>query len=382
MAQHLTENDWPADYVTFDEATMLGAAEANPESFLRAYDQNLVLDEIQMAPSLFRMLKILIDETRLHDRTSANGRYLLTGSANIMVLPNLSDALVGRMGTLTLYPLSALEIAQGRGDFLTKLFENKFEPETVTRKYEISDIISRATYPEITDKPETERSQWFEAYITSILQRDVRQISEIAKLGVLPNLLAVLAARAGGLVNEAEIARTIEQNAMTAKNYRILLQMMFLTFDVRPWFRNVSKRLVRAPKGYITDTSLLCHLQRIDMARAELRDPHVFGRVFENFVVSELLKQLSFSNNSVRIYHFRTSDNKEVDIVLEQPDGQLAGIEIKSRDTVAASDFNGLNELRRLTKSDFICGIVLYRGRKTVPFGNGLWAIPVDFLWA
>ncbi len=382
LVRHLMENDWPADYVTFNEATMLDAAEGNPRSFLRAYERNLVLNEFQMAPSLFRMLKILIDETRFHDRTRADGRYLLTGPTHLIMLPELADAMVGRMGTLTLYPLSALEIAQGRGDFLTRLLEDEFEPETVERKYKISDIMSRATYPEITDKPEAERSQWFEAYITSVLQRDVRQIYDVAKLDVLPNLVAVLAARAGGLIDEIDVARTIGQNQETAENHRILLQMIFLTLDVRSWFRNVGKRLVKAPKGYFIDTSLLCHLQQIDMANAELRDPHVFGKVFENFVVSELLKQLSFSKSRVQIQHFRTSDNKKVDIVLEQPNGKLAGIEIKNKDTVAASDFIGLNELRRLAKGDFICGIVLYRGSKAVRFGDSLWAIPVDFLWA
>ena len=381
LALKLAATDWPADYVTFDEATMLGAAEANPESFLRAYEGHLILDEVQMAPSLFRALKVMVDEARLESKQAANGRYLLTGSANILALPKLSDSLVGRMGVLTLYPLSALEIAGVKGNFLSSLLENGFTPGTTRRKVALVDIIKQATFPEITGQGEGARRQWFEGYITTILQRDVRQIADIAKLGVLPNLLRVLAGRAGGLVNEADIARMIGQNAVTAKNYRILLQMMFLTMDVKPWFRNIGKRLVKSPKNYIIDTALLCHLQQIDLVKSEINDPHVFGHIFENFIATELIKQLSSSGGMAELYHFRTSDGKEVDFVLERPDGQLSAIEVKGRDAVNEDDFKGLKELQRQVGSDFVCGIVLYRGNKVAPFGDKLWAVPVDTMW-
>ncbi len=381
LVQSLAVQAWPADYVTFDEATMLGAAEANPESFLRAYEGNLILDEVQMAPGLFRALKALVDAARQANKATANGRYLLTGSASIMALPKLSDALVGRMSVLTLYPLSALEISGGKGDFLPRLMDDDFKPGTIKRKLTLVETIRQATFPEITGQDENRRRQWFEAYITTILQRDVRQIADIARLGVLPHLLKVLASRAGGLINEADIARSTGQNAVSAKNYRILLQILFLTFDVKPWYRNIGKRLVKAPKGYIIDTSLLCHLLQIDMARVAIKDPHVFGHLFENFVASELLKQLSSSSSMVQLHHFRTSDNKEVDFVLEQPDGRLAGIEVKGRDSVTAADFKGLETLRQQAGNDFICGVVLYRNTKVIPFGDKMWAVPVEAMW-
>jgi predicted AAA+ superfamily ATPase len=382
LVQKLAQKEWPAEYVTFDEATMMGAAEANPESFLRAYENRLILDEVQMVPGLFRPLKQLADEARLENKETANGRYLLTGSANIMALPKLSDALVGRMCVLTLYPLSALEITGGKGGFLSCLMDNGFKAGTVRRKMKLVDIIRRASFPEITDQDEDRRRRWFESYITTILQRDVRQIADIAKLGVLPNLLKVLASRAGGLINEADISRTIGQNAVTARNYRVLLQMLFLTFDVKPWYRNTGKRLVKSPKGYIIDTALLCHLQQIDIEKSEINDPHVFGHLFENFVATELLKQLESMHDLTELYHFRTSDGKEVDFVLECPDGRLAAIEVKGRDAVTATDFKGMKELRRLAGDDFSCGIVLYRGNKTIPFDDAMWAVPVDLMWS
>lgn len=382
LVQKLAAKEWPADYVTFDEASMLGAAEANPESFLRAYEDHLILDEVQMVPGLFRILKVLADEARLVDKKSANGRYLLTGSANVMALPTLSDALVGRMRVLTLYPLSAVEIIGGKGHFLSQLMGNEFKPGTVRRKMAPVEVIKQATFPEITNQNDEGRRQWFESYITTILQRDVRQIADIAKLGVLPNLLKVLASRTGGLINEADISRAIGQNAVTAKNYRVLLQMMFLSFDVRPWYRNIGKRLVKSPKGYIIDTSLLCHLQQIDMAKSEINDPHVFGHIFENFVATELLKQLASSDGTTELYHFRTSDGKEVDFVLERSDGKLAAIEAKGRDSVDISDFKGLQELQRQIENDFICGVILYRGSKIIPFDERLWAVPIDKMWS
>ncbi len=381
LVQSLAAKAWPADYVTFDEATMLGAAEANPESFLRAWEANLILDEVQMAPGLFRALKALVDAARQANRANANGRYLLTGSASIMALPELSDALVGRMGVLTLYPLSALEISGGKGDFLPRLMDNDFKPGIIKGKWTVIEIMRQATFPEITGQDENRRRQWFEAYITTILQRDVRQIADIARLGVLPHLLKVLASRVGGLINEADIARSTGQNAVSAKNYRILLQMLFLTFDVKPWYRNIGKRLVKAPKGYVMDTSLLCHLLQVDMARAAIREPHVFGRLFENFIASELLKQLSSSSGMVQLHHFRTSDHKEVDFVLERPDGRIVGIEAKGRDAVTASDFKGLETLRQQVGNDFVCGIVLYRNNKIIPFGDRMWAVPVEAMW-
>jgi len=382
LVQALTREEWPAEYVTFDEATVMGAADANPESFLRGFEGSLVLDEVQMVPGLFRALKLLVDESRIQDTESVNGRFLLTGTADIMALPKLADAVVGRMSVLTLYPLSALEIAQGDGNFLKLLFSNGFKAGSRGSDENLTTMIGRATFPEITDQDTAARRRWFESYITTILQRDVRQIADIEKLGVLPNLLRVLASRSGGLINAADIGRSIGQNAVTSKNYRILLQAMYLAIDVKPWYRNIGKRLVKSAKGYIVDTSLLCHLQQIDLSVVAGKDPHVFGQVYENFVASELMKQLAHTEVQAELYHFRTSDGQEVDFVLEQPGGLLAAIEAKARDAVSEEDFKGLKELRKQAGDDFICGIVLYSGRNIVPFDERLWAVPVNSLWS
>ncbi len=382
LVQHLAKTECPADYVSFDDFNFFRAAETNPQSFLRAFKGRLILDEVQLVPSVFRVIKMLVDETRQMDHVNANGRFLLTGSANVMTFPGLSDALVGRMCTFPLFPLSTLEISKGRGEFLERLFNNEFQFGTIKKEIGITEMIRQATFPEITTLEDDSRTEWFSAYTTAVLQREVKQIATISKARVLPNLLSVLASRAGGLINEADIARTIKENSVTTKNYRILLQMIFLTFDIQPWFRNIDKRLVKSPKGYILDTSLLCYIRQIDLQRAEKFHPELFGHLFENFVASELLKQTSISNLRAQLYHFRTSDNKEIDFVLEAPDGKLVGVETKSRDSVIAADFKGLKVLQHQVKDDFICGIVLYCGQHVIPYGDRLWAVPVSELWA
>lgn len=378
LVQSIAKKDYPAEYVTFDSTTQMAAAANSPESYLKERKGSLIIDEVQLVPEIFRALKVVVDELRL-EHPKLKGRFLLTGSANIMALPKLSDPLVGRMSVLTLYPLAASEALGGRGNFIERLFHKDFEVGST--KHSLADIVRLATYPEISGSEKLERTTWFDGYLTTILQRDVRALAEIEKLSTLPNLLRILANRAGGLVNDADIARDAGLNPVTSRNYKTLLKMLFLTFELAPWSRNIGKRLVKSPKGYMSDTLLLCHLMQYELSDLEQNRPELFGHILENFVATELLKLMTFQNEKMDLYHFRTSDNKEVDFVLEKSNGQLAAIEVKQRDSVSKADFKGLEELQRLAGHDFICGIVLYRGRDVVPFGPNLWAVPVSNLW-
>lgn len=379
LVQRLAEHDFPAEYISFDNATQMAAAASSPHSFLATRKGAVILDEVQMVPELFRELKAVVDDMRLKAKAQSYGRFLLTGSANIMALPKLSDPLVGRMSVKTLYPFSACEVLAGEGDFLKRLFDCDF---VVSKKPEaLITAITHASFPEISGKKSRERSEWFEGYLTTILQRDVRMLSDLEKIAMLPNLLRVLANRAGSLMNDAEIARDIALNPVTSKSYRGILQSMFLSFDVQPWFRNIGKRLVKSPKGYITDTLLLCHLLDWELEDLSVRRPELFGHVVENFVATELVKLLSFSDLRASLLHFRTSDNKEVDFVLERPDGTLAAIEVKTSERVDARDFKGLKTLGSMVGKDFCCGIVLYAGKDVVPFGEKLYAVPFEALW-
>jgi hypothetical protein len=379
LVQAISQAEYPAEYVTFDSTTQMAAAANAPESYLKERKGALIIDEVQMVPEIFRALKIVVDELRQTQSAKLKGRFLLTGSANIMALPKLSGPLVGRMSVLTLYPIASAEALDGNGDFIKRIFQKEFTPDS--GKHKLADVIRSATFPEISGARAQERTTWFDGYLTTILQRDVRALAEIEKLSTLPNLLRILANRAGGLVNDADIARDAGLNPVTSRNYKTLLKMLFLTFELAPWSRNIGKRLVKSPKGYVTDTLLLCHLLQYDLSELEKNRPELFGHVLENYVATELLKLMTFHDESLDLYHFRTSGNKEVDFVLEKPNGQLAGVEVKQRDSVAKADFKGLEELQTMAGKDFVCGIVLYRGKDVVPFGQNLWAVPMSNLW-
>jgi uncharacterized protein len=380
LVQYLAQKAYPADYISFDNPTQLAAASFSPESFLTQRTGSVIIDEVQMVPELFRALKIVVDELRFKNKSQSHGKFLLTGSANIMALPKLSDPLVGRMSVKTLYPFAACEVFQGTGNFLDQLFTANFSA-VVSHQYSLNQAIQSATFPEISGKNQRECCEWFNGYLTTILQRDVKLISELDKIALLPTMLRILAARAGHLINDADIARDIGLNPVTSKSYRNILKAIFLSFEIEPWYRNIGKRLVKSSKGYLLDTLLLCHLLDWDPEQLRVNRPDLYGHVVENFVATELMKLISFSDYRSHLLHFRTSDNKEVDFLLERPDGTLAGIEVKSTQRVVGSDFKGIQVLRDVAKNDFICGIVLYAGKEVVPFGDKLFAVPLAALW-
>lgn len=374
------KNGKDANFITFDNLTQMAAASSSPSTFLSAYDNTLVLDEVQMVPEIFRALKLRVDELRLQDKANSNGRYLLTGSANILALPTLSESLVGRMNILTLYPFCTAEATGGKGTGLERFFSMNFSGMD-SQNLSISEAIKAATYPEIFDKGYKEINAWFEGYIATILQRDVKMLADLEKIAALPSLLRVLASRAGNIINDADLSREVGLNAVTGKFYRNILKMMFLNVDVPPWYRNIGKRLVKSSKGYLTDTLLLCHLLDLEIESVLRNKPDLFGHILENFVAMELTKLLSFNEIKAKLYHFRTSDGKEVDFIIEKPNGNLWAIEVKSSDSVAARDFNGIRLMEQIAGKDFMGGVVLYSGKEPVPFGNNLWAVPYHVLW-
>lgn len=370
----------PARYVSFDKPTVMASAAAAPEEFLRNGAGTLIIDEVQMVPELFRSLKLVVDEMRLQDPSSAKGRFLLTGSANILAVPRLSEALVGRMSVLTLYPFSTAEATGAKGDALDRLWLQDLggmkDPGL-----KLTDAMRLASFPEIHLSTAEQRELWFDGYLNTLLQRDIRMFADLEKASLLPQLLRVLAVRAGGLINDSDIARELGLNSVTGKTYRNTLKMMFLNFDVPSWHRNIGKRLVKASKGYLLDTMMHAHLLGVDIDGMRESRPELFGHLVENFVATELVKLLSISATRATLHHFRTSDHHEVDFVLEKPDGSILGIEVKSTGSVTAQDLKGLKTLATLSGTSFKAGFVLYAGQEVLPFGDKLWAVPYRVLW-
>ena len=378
LVRAVAERQHPAPYLTLDTAAVLAAALNDPEGFIAGLERPVVIDEAQRAPALALAIKAAVDADR------RPGQFLLTGSAGVMSLPALSDSLAGRMELHTLWPFSQGELAGVRETFVDRLFAEKLTTPDTTPAGEESliDRLCAGGYPEIrTRKSLARRQAWFDSYVDAILQRDVRDLANIERLSEVPRLLALLASRAGELLNVADLARTLGIPQTTLKRYLALMEMTFLVRLLPAWFSNLGKRLAKAPKLLLTDTGLLTHLIEADANRLR-RDRTLLGHVLENFVAMELVKQLGWSERRCRPFHFRTESAAEVDLVLEDRAGRLVGVEVKSAASVRHRDFRGLETLAALSADRFVRGVILCTGTTVVPFGRNLFALPVSQLWA
>jgi len=364
----------PDRYVTLDDATILAAAQRDPAGFLAPFDELTVIDEVQRVPDLLLAVKLAVDRHR------RPGRFLLTGSANVLLVPRVADSLAGRMEILTLYPLSQGEIQGKQERFLDAVFGDRL-PKTPSAPHRTDMVrrILRGGYPEVYARSETRRRRWFTSYITAVLQRDVRDLAHIEKLSALPNLLSLLAARTAGLLNLADVGRGTGLPYATLQRYLALLQTTFLVQPIPAWATNLGSRVTKAPKVALIDTGLAGALLHLTEARLP-SEPVPWGGLLENFAVLELLKQASWRADNPRLFHFRTPKGAEVDVVLER-DGHVVGIEIRAAHTVTADDFRGLRVLAELAGRRFHRGLVLYLGGQAVAFGPQLHAVPFTAVW-
>jgi predicted AAA+ superfamily ATPase len=362
-------------YVTLDDATALAAASADALGFLKGLGASAVIDEVQKAPTLFPAIKALVDADR------RPGRYLLTGSANVLLLPKLSESLAGRVEIISLAPLSQGELEGRREGFIDAAFRPGPLENPGGEGVAPLDRILAGGYPEAVGRPAGKRRDaWFASYITAILQRDVRDLAHIEGLTDMPRLLSLLAARTGGLLNMSELSRSCGIAQTTLKRYLSLLEATFLFQPLPAWSANLGKRLVRSPKIHLADIGLAAFLTGHTPERLA-SDPTHLGRLWESFVVGELRKQATWSEARVRLYHYRTTAGQEVDIVLESAAGSLLGVEVKAASTVVSKDFAGLRALVQDAAGRVVRGVILYAGDRTVAFGDQLVAIPLPALW-
>ena len=362
-------------YLTLDDQTILDAALTDPAGFVRGLDR-ATIDEIQRAPGLLLAIKKTVDEDY------RPGRFLLTGSANVMTLPHIADSLAGRMETLRLLPLARSEIVGRTPIFLDQLFAGDIRPmgEGIVGD-ELVNISLTGGFPEaLARKNERRRLAWARSWISSVLTRDLRDIAEIEKLTELPKFVRLLAEHSGKLVNYSKFGSGIGVSYKTAQRYVGLLEQMFLVATLQPWYTNRLKRMVRTPKVHFLDSGLLAAACGLTAARVAA-DRGMFGALLESFVFSEILKLATASEMQLTPYHFRDQQMHEADIVLERDDGMIAGIEVKASATVRSGDFAGLKTLALACGKRFAHGVVLYNGADVVPFGDRLAAAPLSCLW-
>jgi predicted AAA+ superfamily ATPase len=382
LARMAIEAGHPARYLSLDDPGVFAAAQADPVGFVRGLEGPVVIDEWQRVPELARAIKMEVDEQRIP------GRFLLTGSASALALPRISEFLAGRMEIITLWPFSQGEIVGVHDNLVDALFEGR---SLASRRVGTDDgesspsllgRLARGGYPEAVARANSSRrAAWFSSYVTSVLQRDVRDLANIERLADMPRLLGLLAARSASLLSFTELASSVSMPQTTLKRYMSILQSIFLVQLLPAWSRSRSKRLVKAPKVLLSDVGLATHLAGVDGSRL-LDERKLLGSLVEDFVIMEAIKQLGWSETDARPLHFRDHGGNEVDMVLERRDGRIVGLEVKAGVTVGSSDFRGLRKLAEVAGSDFIRGILLYGGKETIPFGDGLQAVPLGRLWA
>jgi len=363
-------------YVSFDDEAIRGAAARDPVGFVGALPAKTILDEVQRVPEIFTSLKAAIDRRR------TPGRFILTGSANVLFVPRLADSLAGRMGILRLHPLAQAETANQRPRFIDTLFRGGFRTGLAERlSSELAERIVAGGYPAaLARRTPARRRAWYRDYIETQIQRDVRDLTRIHSLDALPKLLALAAAQTARLINVAELAAPFELTRQTVHAYVTLLERVFLVERLPPWHTNRLSRLVKRPKLHMGDTGVACALLGIDAAGLE-RDRVLLGAMLETFVLQELRRQASARPEPLAFHHFRDRDDFEVDIVLEQGQLAVAGVEVKAAATVVPGDLRGLRKLREAAGTRFVAGVVLYDGSATVNLGDGLFAVPVRRLW-
>ena len=362
-------------YITLDDRTVLNAALSDPAGFVRGLDR-AIIDEIQRAPDLLLAIKRSVDDDY------RPGRFLLTGSANVLTLPRVADSLAGRMETLRLLPLARAEVAGNAPTFLDRLFAGKLQGD---RKAIVGDELMRLAllggFPEAIDRQsERRRQDWARSYLTSVLTRDLRDIADIERPTELPKFVRFLAERSGRLVNYSRFGGSIAVSHKTAQRYVALLEQVFLVSTLQPWYTNRLKRIVKTPKLHFLDSGLLATARGLSFERVK-SDRDVFGALVESFAFSEVMKLMTASDLRLTPYHFRDQQMHEVDIVLERDDGMIVGLEIKASATVKSGDFSGLRTLAETCETKFAYGAVLYDSTDLVPFGDKLAAAPLSSLW-
>ncbi len=362
-------------YRTFDDDVSREFAAADPVGFVADLPDRVILDEVQRVPEIFTSVKRVVDEDR------RPGRFLMTGSANILFLPKLADSLSGRIEIERLHPLAQSEIVGRVPSFLEDLVAGKIGSRYsgVRLGRILADRIVAGGYPVALTRTDHRRTAWYRDYVETIVQRDVQDLARIHSLDALPRLLEAAASNTARLLNLSDLAAPFKLTRPTIGNYTTLLSRLFLLEQLPAWHTNRLSRLVKSPKLHMSDTGLACAL--LDIGADDLwEDRALYGQMLETFLYQELRRQSSWHQQPMRFYHFRDKEKNEVDIVLEAG-RKIAGIEIKASATVSRRDFAGLERLRDAAGERFSMGVLLYDGEESLGFGDRMRAVPISAVW-
>lgn len=377
LALDLVKSDFPATIVNLDERPTRQAFVGDPVGALADIDGPVFIDEVQRGGN-----DLLLEIKASADRDTRPGRFLLTGSANLLATRRVFEALTGRMEILRLSPLAQCEIEGTPVSFVDALFAN--DPPRVSDaprgRRAFVDRIVRGGFPEALDRSGRRRDAWFSSYLDATLSRDLRELSDAHKLRELPGLLRLAASQAANLFVTSNIAHRIGLDPRTVGAYCDLLEAVFLIQRIPGWRPGIGSREVQTPKLHVVDSGLLCHLLGADTDRLA-SDDQVTGRALEGFVAMEVARHADWAETDARLYHYR-SGRREIDLVLESRAGDIACIEVKAAASFGPGDWRSMAVLRDERRDSFRCGVLLYAGERTLPLGERLWAVPISGLWA
>lgn len=378
LVRSVAAEEHPARYVSLDDPALLDVARADPIGFV-AGNERLAIDEVQRAPDLMLAIK------RVVDVDPARGRFLLTGSANILTLPRIADALPGRVDYLTLWPFSQAELAESPSDFLERVFAGKV-PEVrgaPVGRLAYAERVVRGGFPEAVEASQARRQRFFAGYAESILGREVGELAAVRDARAAARVLRLVAARSAALTNLSAVGRDLGMDHKTVANHLRALEQLFLIVRLPAWHPNLGHRVVRASKLHLADTGMLCSLTGVNAQRLA-EDGTIAGAIFETFAVNELIRQASVSDLGplLSLHHYRDQRGREVDLVIEHAGGDVVGIEVKASATPRLRDAVGLAFLRERLGSRFRQGIVLHLGPETLPLGDRISAAPLASLWS
>jgi predicted AAA+ superfamily ATPase len=366
-----------ASWRSLDNASNRQAAAFDPTSFVQG-DGLVVIDEIQRDPELLLAIKETVDAD------PRPGRFLLTGSARLLGMRKLPDAMPGRMETIELWPLSQGEIDNGLDGFVDAVFASgpEFRHQSSQDRDDYIGRIVRGGFPEAVARTGKRRAAFFGNYTADLINRDVMQLSEIERGPQLRALVRLLAARSGQLLVPGNLARDLGLPQTTVQRYLGLLEEVFLIKRIPAWSRSIGSRAISTAKVAFVDSGIAANLLGQDQASLRRIGGNALGGLLEGFVAMEIARQLTWSQTQAEMFHYRTKDKTEVDLVLENSLGEVVAIDVKASATVRAEDFAGIRHLGNRLGDDLIAGIVLHTGRTTLAFGPKNRAVPVSALWA
>ena len=366
-------------YVTFDDADALALARSDPNGFLAALPDPVILDEIQRVPELLRALKLSVDRDR------RPGRFLLTGSANLLLLPKLGDSLAGRVAIIELQPLTAAEQERAPGGFLAAWLAGKLKPSLAASPQPVAppDLAVRVIaggFPEPLTRTPARARGWHRDYVRALLERDVQDVARVKDPRDLSRLLSLLALRTGELLNLSTLSNELDLRRETVENHLAACERLYLVRRLQPWHRHAAKRLIKTPKLHFVDSGLAATLA--DLTAEDWHDQRDrFGHLLETFVLQQLTAQAGWTDPDLRFWHYRDKDQVEVDFVITRG-RRTWGVEVKATATPTQADISGLRRLAAQCGNDFAGGVLIHAGAHQVTLGDPRFlAVPLAKLW-